>query len=125
MPRSILSAVLSCSSNSATTRCRVSVLQNCVQSRSYRVSLHQQNTMLQRQRPFSGSNVGKRWHSKSSRLGTAAAPRAVKTPYPETTRKLNTDAPTDVLYDAVIVGGEVVRQPLTEGGGQDQTHSPD
>jgi len=31
--------------------------------------------------------------------------RGVKTPYPPPTREINTDAPTDVLYDAVIVGG--------------------
>lgn len=32
-------------------------------------------------------------------------PGAAKTPYPELTREINTEAPTDVVYDAVIVGG--------------------
>jgi hypothetical protein len=32
-------------------------------------------------------------------------PGATKTPYPPPTRQIATDAPTDVLYDAVIVGG--------------------
>jgi hypothetical protein len=44
--------------------------------------------------------------SHSRRVAPTRAP-ATKTPYPDVTRQINTDAPTDVLYDAVIVGGEV------------------
>eukprot|EP00879_Flechtneria_rotunda_P021395 GHRR01022552.1.p1 GENE.GHRR01022552.1~~GHRR01022552.1.p1 ORF type:complete len:499 (+),score=126.88 GHRR01022552.1:1262-2758(+) len=52
---------------------------------------------------FSGPNVAKNAYTRClRRLLTSAA---TKTPYPEVTREFNTEAPTDVLYDAVIVGG--------------------
>lgn len=70
---------------------------------------------MQRQRPFSssgrrGSTSRTAGHPGSSRACSKQLQRlvhaaGVKTPYPETTRQINTDAPTDVVYDAVIVGG--------------------
>jgi hypothetical protein len=78
--------------------------------------------MLQRQRPFSGSNVGRkgqRWSKQLQQQSIGAG--AVRTPYPETTRQINTEAPTDVLYDAVIVGG--VLRP--RGGGCHSNSSSD
>lgn len=62
--------------------------------------------MLQSQRSFSGSNVARasgRWNRRVA----SVLPTATKTPYPDTTRDINTDAPTDVVYDAVIVGGRL------------------
>jgi hypothetical protein len=62
--------------------------------------------MLQSHRPFSGSTVAKasgRWHRRVA----SVLPAATKTPYPDTTREINTEAPTDVVYDAVIVGGRL------------------
>jgi hypothetical protein len=75
------------------------------------MSILQNNVMLQRQRPFSGSNVGskgQRWSKQLRQQSVRAG--AVRTPYPETSRQINTEAPTDVLYDAVIVGGGCWRQ---------------
>jgi hypothetical protein len=50
-------------------------------------------------RPAAGGGAGRR------AAAAAPRPRATKTPYPPLSRDIPTDAPTDVLYDAVIVGG--------------------
>lgn len=56
-------------------------------------------------RPFSGANVARRACTKHNGRISCLTP-AAKTPYPDlTTREITTDAPTDVEYDAVVVGG--------------------
>lgn len=57
---------------------------------------------------FSGRNSGAIATAGSPRSRTtrrSAAAHATKTPYPPPTREIATEASTDVLYDAVIVGG--------------------
>lgn len=85
------------------------------------------SAMLQRHRPYSssgktGSSSRTAGHPGSSiwskQLQRRVHAAGVKTPYPEKTRQINTDAPTDVVYDAVIVGGGYVAGGVTNAAAQ-------
>jgi hypothetical protein len=58
-----------------------------------------------RARAFSGANAGRSACSRRSVACNRSILAAVKTPYPTDTSQLSTEAPTDVVYDAVIIGG--------------------
>ncbi|WIA41668.1 hypothetical protein OEZ86_009018 [Tetradesmus obliquus] len=58
-----------------------------------------------RARAFSGANAGRSSGSRRSLACNRFINAAVKTPYPTDTAQLTTEAPTDVVYDAVIIGG--------------------
>lgn len=55
-------------------------------------------SLVHRTRPFVA-------HSAGGHRFRIVSSKAVKTPYPDTARQINSEAPTDVQYDAVIVGG--------------------
>lgn len=85
-------------------------------------AVHRQVTMNSlRARPFSGANVASK--SANKRLLKQFRLLATKTPYPDVAvRDITTDAPTDVEYDAVIVGGGMggltTAAKLVEKGGK-------